>query len=407
MSLFVIGADVVKAEVGGHTGNGGGIVTCPGLKPVVLDYYEAVASGRKMIDLESMDREEFFDLMIKRLELGSKHKTGVLGSRYFGGLDVFDLHSELEKKLKVVSDANSWTEIEEWRVHDEFINNSLPSDCHFKQAAITSLIPRIGWHTFRIKGAVESLSRGQQFIIELHEFLQEHNSAGSSIIVRKLVGVLLQKRVNYKKIRLALVQFAKPHKEYVLKFGDIHERDYSWANLMNDLYALDLRNISNEEKKNYQNCPRWLGIVPSEKANLILQLFQDSAATPEDIFMPWQDSVLLQANYKIKNVENSYERQSLDKKTSLFRKDFSLKKVSSKLYFERSGLSCPYISITESSNFVQNFYSAYHKQDRLFPYMWTNIFYVQRIRTYYELKRLGYESPYEHEVDNIRNILNW
>ncbi|MFZ4715806.1 MAG: hypothetical protein ACOYL6_18935 [Bacteriovoracaceae bacterium] len=404
VTISFLNSGIAKAgKEGGHTGNGGGKVSCPGRAPVMLDYYEAEQQNKKLLPIEKMDRQSFFKLMIKRLKLGgdSRNETGIIYQ--------FNFHNELEAWIKHEGKIELWDVINEWRVHDEFIESKLLPGCSYQQAAITADIRKIGRKIYKIKGAVEALSPGQQNILELHEFFQARNSTGSSASVRNLIGTMIKKRVTYKQMRQALLQFENPHQIYYKSFGRItYDVDQSQFNLMSGLYALDLRDISEEAKKKYLKCSNWVAISLLMQGDMVMQSFKDHSLELDEIYLPIISKSLTSKSYIVKKERYFYQKQTLDTQFGNLIDEISIQKGSIGTFIKGKAGTCPYINIM-GSEFVQTFRSAvYNKtEDRLFRYGWFDVHYIQEIRSYYEGKRLGYVSDYESEVENIRKTLNW
>lgn len=414
--LALISQYAFSEREGGHTGNGGGTIHCIDKQALVLDYYEAFQSNIPLIDLNKLTRDEFFNIAVERLELGS-----TLEPKAQAG-ELFSYHLDVQNIFKSKKPLNEWPEIRSWNIRDELIDGNLEQGCVFKQAAITPIGPREQAISYRIKSVTDKLNEQQIWILELHELLQGTNYKGSSISVRELIAVLLRKKVSYKDMRVALYNFAHPDKMHVWHNGNVKiidpanpkkiDSDLLNGNEYNHsgLYALDLRNIVTEREK-LSNCPRWIGIVPANKGNFVLQLFSDSPEASEDLVMPLNKVVLLNKTIVGVHTLNSFKRGIHDKDIQKISWDISMEFGDHTLKFNRNDLNnCPYLKIDDESGFVQSMRSAGNKEKKLFPYGWSwhdSYYYVQVIRNYYELMRLGFESEYESEVKAVRSTLKW
>lgn|GEM_PF-4279587 len=236
---------------GGHTGNGGGTIVCPGQALVMLDF-EEIPKPRDVLDLEHLDRDAFIDLIVSRVRLASAQGTLDLLRPWWKDAphSPSSLAPEALRRILIRNGpVDEWPTTEAWRVRDEATAAEALPRCPFEQAAIS----RDGFPN-RIRSVTDRMSEGQKRILELHEAIfyfadrnARHALNGTSAIVRSLVRALIRKGPSAADLQKALLTFALPY-----------PNPPEWYR-HSGLYRL--KRVSSEAKASA--CPMWVGVVPN------------------------------------------------------------------------------------------------------------------------------------------------
>ena len=427
---LIFQGDTAHAQ-GGMGGNGGGTIDCPGEQLVVLDYDEAVRKGYPLLDLENMSRAKFFKLMVNRLYLGHAMRSTGFRANFFGsygGENIFSYGSKLGSLLLDQTSIDKWPEIASWNVKDEFIEGNLRPNCKFEQAAIS-----VGPKAYRIRKITDRLSHGQKLVLELHEFMSQQSYLGTSRLVRELIGVMLRKNMDYPTMRTAEYQFSDPMDDYVWEKHNLRVRTPEGASPYwkakyhvdrSGLFALDAR-TGVPGGHTFDQCPRWVGIVPMGHGDFVMQLFNDTPEEPENYILPEIQMNLLQKTIVSEHDVHHYKRGILNPVTGEKTWDLEFEQnacvetllkrceqTGRNLRLKIAGKTCPYLKVSYENEFLTG---GWDDKTRLFPLGTMTIvpgfvqsaFYVKRIRGYYEERRLGLTSEFEKDVQAVRNRLKW
>ena len=414
---------------GSHTGNGGGVVTCPGKKPQVLDYFEAERDYGKdsLFDLEyyassSELRQKFFSIIEDRIE-DAETPRKQFGIHFSSSWKVDGKNMSFHQAFKYYSNKigpfDLWKTTAPWKLHDEAIKEDLPVGCEFQQGALTD---EAG--TFRIKETTKDLSPGQKLVLELHEVIYSLTGlswmdfVGTSNNARKFVGVLLKnkKSTSYREQRLALLKVEHPFDQYEWKHGqewlvvggDGGAQDMNPFYRYTGAYFLDLRQMTASQKEALSSCPRALAVEPSLGATSFLYSFADQGALQEsritETILPGGTETHLRHTLIGEWNQSTYQRGVLDVNSLSIQWDLQLAMADKGVSLKMNGAECPYRFADSTmmllSDAPKMLNPATHNRQR-------QVLQIRHIIQYFEEKSRGLKSEFDSEVEKLRSDLNW
>jgi len=368
---------------GGHTGNGGGTVHCLGMKPLILDYYEDHKEEDHYIPLEKMRRAQFIMEIIARLQKSqeSKKRTD------FVPQNIVDIFNEITEKKGPVE---KWVVVKPLRIHDEALQEKLPENCEFKQAAYSNI--REGkYQSYQVLEVTKELSSGQKLVLELHEALQTiqlrqmyQGIVLSSYSVREFVRTLIKKNVSYQELRLAYARFMNPTNSIVWDKKDIKIVEYGTNH---PWYRYSGAYILNKSKSSL-NCEQFIAFGPINTSHYILYRFSvnEMGTHMEQEFF-----------------KNDLSSENLIKTEMLYIEDIRYQYLTL-FKNDPDKLECQY----QAAGYK---YEIYSLANNLFPLIpvpeFQMIFHAKNLIQHFADKDMGLESPFEKDVARLLQYMDF